>query len=141
MAKKKVKFWKYILYGGMIAGIIAFLYWGGLNLIEQYPEKFGGLALIAIVKLAKALGLDLSWLLKDEVKEKAGQAIITAQKKGLREGIKLGKEIAGWTKHKWAAAKLVKDTGCGKLKAHLVVKTVFIKTQKENPELFSKEKR
>jgi len=138
MAKKRIPIWKYIVFGGLIAGICALLFYGGLNLIEEYPIEIGGLGLLAIVKLAKELGLDLSWLLKDEVKEKAGKAIIAAQKKGLREGLKLGKEIAGGIKHKWAAKKLAEETGYSKLKANLIIKTAFRKTKKENPELFGK---
>jgi hypothetical protein len=142
MAKKKIKIWKYILFGLIAGGLYAFFYFNGLNLISEYSKEIGALGMLAITKLAaKWFGWNLSFLLKEETAEKAGEAVKNAEKKGVREGRKIGKKIAGRIRVKWAAKKLQEETGCGKLKALFITQEVYRKMKKKNPELFGKEKK
>lgn len=140
MAKKKNKTLKYIAFGLICGGLYIFFRLNGLDLIELYPVQIGGLATLFVTKLAaKWFGWNLSSLFNDEINKKAGEAVITAAKKGSRKIAVSGKKFKNWAKAKLAAKKLQEDTGCGKLKALIVTQEVYRKMKRENPEIFAKE--
>lgn len=134
---KKTAFLKYVIFGVIIIGTYILFYLNGLNLIEEYPAEIGGIILLGISKLAsKWFGWNLSFLLKDEVKNKVGKAIITAERKAIKKAKTMKNNPSGKDKNKWAIEILNNYYGIHKAKGKLLIAMMFPKFKKQTDKLW-----